>query len=174
MLAKATTEPRVYVGTYAKYNDGNITGAWITLSDYSDHDAFIEACHELHKDEEDPELMFQDYEGFPACYYGESSISEDLWENWIDLDDDDRELLEAYASNFSDPQTIDDAREAFMGKADTRADFAYNWYEETGELDKVPEALRCHIDWDSVARDMSCGDIFFVRHNGDVYAFSNI
>jgi len=50
---------RIYVGTYAKYNAGSIKGAWLDLEDYSDRDAFLEACRELHKDEQDPEFMFQ-------------------------------------------------------------------------------------------------------------------
>ena len=52
--------PKVYVGTYAKYNNGNLFGEWLELDDYSDEDEFLEACRELHSDEEDPELMFQD------------------------------------------------------------------------------------------------------------------
>ncbi len=51
---------RVYVGTYAKYNDGNLFGKWFDLEDYTDLDEFYEACADLHADEEDPELMFQD------------------------------------------------------------------------------------------------------------------
>lgn len=52
------SEARIYVGTYAKYNEGSIFGKWLDLSDYSDSEEFYEACRELHKDEEDPELMF--------------------------------------------------------------------------------------------------------------------
>ena len=29
-------EPRIYVGTYAKYNDGSIAGKWLDLNDYED------------------------------------------------------------------------------------------------------------------------------------------
>jgi hypothetical protein len=63
-----TTEPRVYVGTYAKYNDGNLAGDWLTLSDYTDRDNFMVAARAIHADEADPELMFQDSVGFPEAY----------------------------------------------------------------------------------------------------------
>ena len=53
------SEARIYVGTYAKYNDGSIEGKWLDLSDYSDKEEFYEACRELHKDEEDPESEYQ-------------------------------------------------------------------------------------------------------------------
>src|SRR5690349_16831915 len=59
----SSTAPRVYVGTYAKYNNGSIAGAWLDLEDYADKDSFLAACAELHKDEDDPEFMFQDFEG---------------------------------------------------------------------------------------------------------------
>ena len=49
-------EPRIYVGTYAKYNDGSIAGKWLDLNDYEDINAFYKACKKLHKDESDPEL----------------------------------------------------------------------------------------------------------------------
>ena len=56
---------RVYVGTYHKYNEGNLSGKWVDLSDFSTYDDFLRYCREIHKDEKDPELMIQDCEGFP-------------------------------------------------------------------------------------------------------------
>ena len=34
-------EPRIYVGTYEKYNNGSIAGKWLDLNDYEDINAFI-------------------------------------------------------------------------------------------------------------------------------------
>ena len=53
---------RVYVGTYAKYNNGSIFGEWLTLGDYENAEEFYNACRELHADETDPEFMFQDWD----------------------------------------------------------------------------------------------------------------
>lgn len=53
MEATTLSEARVYVGTYGKYNNGSLFGAWLDLSDYSDKEEFYDACRELHKDEED-------------------------------------------------------------------------------------------------------------------------
>lgn len=74
------SEARIYVGTYAKYNDGSIFGKWLDLSDYSDKEEFYEACRELHKDEHDPELMFQDWEYIPSGLIGESWLSDNIFE----------------------------------------------------------------------------------------------
>lgn len=60
-----TLQPKVYVGTYRKYNEGRLKGGWLTLTDYKDYDAFCAACRKLHKDERDPELMIQDCSDMP-------------------------------------------------------------------------------------------------------------
>ena len=69
----------VYVGTYRKYNEGSLGGAWLKLTDYKDRDEFLAACYELHKDEKDPELMFQDWEHVPSWMIGESHIDAEVW-----------------------------------------------------------------------------------------------
>lgn len=56
---------KVYVGTYNKYNNGNLFGAWISLDTCKDYNEFLGKCKELHKDEADPEFMIQDIEDFP-------------------------------------------------------------------------------------------------------------
>lgn len=171
-MTKGTT-PRLYVGTYAKYNNGSIKGAWLDLEDYADRDAFLEACAELHKDEADPEFMFQDFEGFPRSLYNESSVSDELFA-WLELDEDDRELLAVYIDNVDSSGDIDNARDAFMGKADTEADWAAQWLEDTGGLEGVPEHLKNYIDYEAYARDARLGgDVVFVRHEGELWIFSN-
>src|SRR3972149_4255030 len=126
--------PSVYVGTYGKYNAGSIKGAWLNLDDYASKDEFLKAAEEIHKDEADPELMFQDYEGFPKRYYGESSINEKLWD-WLALDEDDRELLEVYIDSVGDTDaTIEDARDRFKGKYDSEEAWAQEFLDDTGGL----------------------------------------
>lgn len=164
---------RIYVGTYAKYSNGSIGGAWLDLEDYADKDSFYEACRELHKDESDPELMFQDFEGFPKTFYGESHIDERLWD-WLDLDESDQELWAVYLDNVEESADFDTARDNFAGKADTEADFAYQFLDDTGQLNELPEWARNYFDFESYARDLRIdGDCSFVRHDGDLWVFWN-
>lgn len=44
MEAVTLSEARVYVGTYARYNNGSLFGKWLDLSDYSDKDEFLEGA----------------------------------------------------------------------------------------------------------------------------------
>ena len=101
MEAKVLSEAKVYVGTYAKYNNGSLSGAWLDLSDYSDKEEFYEACRELHKDEEDAEYMFQDWENVPEGLIGESWISENFFalrDAVEDLDDTEQEAFSCGAT----------------------------------------------------------------------------
>lgn len=165
---------QVYVGTYAKYNNGSIAGAWVDLEKCGDEESFLEKCTEIHSDESDPEFMFQDFEGFPRAFYGESHIDPDVFE-WLDLDDDDRELLAVYQENMGESGDIDAAREAFDGKYASEADWAHEYWDSTGMLSELPECARNYIDFESYARDARLGgDMVFVRHAGDVWAFRNI
>jgi antirestriction protein len=164
-----TDTARIYVGTYAKYNGGSIAGKWLDLEDYADKDEFLKAAAELHKDEADPEFMFQDFEGFPRALYSESYINPAIWD-WLDLDEDDRELLAVYQDNIDGDADIERARENFHGKYNSKSDWAANFLEDTGSLNEVPEYLRNYIDFDAYARD---ADMTFIRHDGDVWVFAN-
>ena len=44
----------IYVGTYAKYNNGSLFGKWLNLSDYANYDGLLTTMFELHSDESDP------------------------------------------------------------------------------------------------------------------------
>tara|TARA_Y100000310_G_scaffold277439_1_gene295174 strand:+ start:867 stop:1367 length:501 start_codon:yes stop_codon:yes gene_type:complete len=161
---------RIYVGTYAKYNSGSIAGAWIDLEPFAgDRDGFFAAAAKLHANEADPELMFQDYEGFPSAFYNESSAPEALFE-WLDMDDDERELLAVYldATGYADA-SLEDAQDRFMGTYNSPEDWAAEWLENSGE---IPEHLRNYIDYEAYVRDAQYEGITFHRHNGDVWVFS--
>lgn len=57
--------PKVYVGTYKKYNNGSLAGGWVSLNECNDYQAFLRKCRALHRGERDPEFMIQDNEDFP-------------------------------------------------------------------------------------------------------------
>ena len=114
--------PRIYVGTYAKYNDGSIDGEWVDLTDFDSYDEFVEHCRELHKDEKDPEFMIQDSEGFPSRWYHESGLpSEEEFDKIIafsELDDSEKNAYDAYLElDFSD-DSIEAFHEYYYGTYD--------------------------------------------------------
>lgn len=146
---------KVYCGTYAKYNEGSIEGDWLTLSDYSDKDEFLDACAELHKDETDPEFMFQDWEYIPKGLISESYIDEEIWE-LLDLNESDFEMLSAYCTLEYDELRVCNLRDAeshCVGKYDDDEDCARAYIAESCYSD-IPTIIENNIDWKGVYNDL--------------------
>lgn len=143
--------PQLYVGTYSKYAGGSIKGEWVNLDDFSSAGDFMEHIKEIHKDEEDPEFMFQDFEGFPAGFYSESMGEEELEKlfDFLSLDEHDRKMIEMYCEatgNDISETELNEAESDFHGTADSEADFAERIAEECGEIPKnLPSWIV--IDW---------------------------
>ena len=95
MKTTTSLNPSVYVGTYAKYNNGSLFGKWVNLTDFTSKDEFIDYCKELHKDEHDPELMFQDWEYFPENTISECSIDDEIFE-FLQLDEHEQKMVLIY------------------------------------------------------------------------------
>jgi antirestriction protein len=152
-------QPRLYVGTYAKYNAGNLHGKWLTLTDFHDKDEFLEACKELHKDEADPELMFQDSENIPKGLYSESTCP-DLWEiereckrHGVEI-----ETLAAWVEHgMGDWDDANNCADSFRGQFDNEEAFAEHLCEDCGILNEMPENLRPYFDMKAYARDLFMG-----------------
>ncbi len=60
--------PRIYVGTWAKYNAGSLSGEWLALKDYDSYSELCEVMRAIHEDESDPEPMIQDCDDFPEGF----------------------------------------------------------------------------------------------------------
>lgn len=159
---------RVYVGTYQKYNNGSIDGAWIDLKNFTDKEEFNNACRELHKDEDDLEFMFQDWENIPDELIDEAWISPNVFK-----------LIQAAEADFNSDTEIDaffvwmndtnqdyaeDAdvlverfHDAYEGEYASEEDFARHIFDEYGIFDKMG-GLAMYFDYDAFARDLFIND----------------
>ncbi|WP_281541578.1 antirestriction protein ArdA [Maribacter aestuarii] len=158
------TNLQVYVGTYHKYNEGSIYGKWVDLSNYSDLGEFYKAIRELHKDEEDPEFMFQDYE-VPELIksldlISEGYISMDIFEiiQAIEGSSYDEDVLEAYLVSFGYngediSEVIEKVDETYNGEYSSDEEFVQELLEGCGDIPaNLPAYI--HIDWERTARDI--------------------
>lgn len=162
---------KVYVGTYRKYNEGSLKGDWLDLTDYSSKEDFIEACLELHDDEQDPELMFQDWEDIPADFIGESHIDEKVWD-WLELSEDEQKTVAIYMDEVDRNAPIQEALDCYEGEFDSEEDWAMDFWEHTGMLGEVPKYAQNYIDYEQFAKDAQMGgDMSFVRKGHRVRAF---
>ena len=163
-------QPAIYCGTYGKYNNGSLDGAWLDLEAFDSYDEFLEICALLHDDEDDPEFMFQDYQGFPREWYDESGLKEsfDNIVEYCKLDENDREVFDAYYE-WSGNADFVHFRDHYMGKFDTEEDFAEYIVSECYDLDNMMGDLSFYFDYERYARDLFMTDYAFC----DGYVFSN-
>ena len=148
-------EPSVYVGTYGKYNDGSLCGLWIDLSSFNGYADFIDFCRAIHADEADPELMAQDYEGFPRQWYNEGFMSEDDFDNIIEYSDMcDKYGQEAVDDYMEFEDSLDDFEEAYCGEWDSEEDFARHIVNECYDLDRMMGGLSNYFDYEAYAREL--------------------
>ena len=107
----------VYVGTYKKYNNGNLAGGWLNLANYNTYGDFLKACRQLHKGERDPEFMIQDTEDFP------DGLSCMEWLNEQDFNDVKLAMKEEEQEGQGKPaiNIIDYSDKAFAVVGDTKS-----------------------------------------------------
>ena len=165
-------EVKIYVGTYAKYNNGSIFGEWLNLGDFDNLEDFYKKCKENHADDKDPEFMFQDYEmpDILKNFISEYGINENIFEVAEMLEGEDAEMLDAYFSLGYDitEENIETAKEKFFGQFSSDEEMAEEYAEQIDLLSSIPENLRYYFDFESYGRDLAFD---FQEFNG--YYFFN-
>lgn len=159
--------PSIYCGTYAKYNEGSIDGLWIDLTTFSDFDEFINFCLALHADEEDPELMFQDYEGFPYGMYSECMGRSDFEEIAEFFELCKGYTTEAVEDYYDLRDSLRHFEESFEGRWDSEEDFARYLIRECYDLSPMGDLER-YFDYQAFADDLFRWD-YTMTENGYVF-----
>ncbi|MCJ4034067.1 antirestriction protein ArdA, partial [Klebsiella pneumoniae] len=114
-MTSSVTVPAVYVGTYHQYNGGSIFGKWFDLTDFDDEDEFYDACRALHAAEDDPEFMFQDWEGIPSQFASESSVKWAFIEAFRQAQDEGRAAAFVAWADYTGECDYDAFDEAYCG-----------------------------------------------------------
>ena len=149
--------PRIYCACLASYNNGDLHGDWIDLTNDTTAEEIQERIDAILKASPAPdaeEWAFHDHENIPA--YSEFMPVTDLEkiaEAFEDVADDWMAYLQACSCDgeILDP---DDFRDYLAGYADSGAEYAEQLAED---LDQIPTGWPgCHIDWDAAWRDLEC------------------
>ena len=103
-MIQTKKEISVCVGTYAKYNnapwiDPLLYFEWVDLTKFVNEQDFLNYCAKIHSDEQDPEIVFKAFEGFPQAYYGESRLDRDLWGYLETIKTEDKEIIDTLIEN---------------------------------------------------------------------------
>lgn len=164
----------VYVGTYRKYNNGSLYGMWVDLEACGDEDTFMDVIKQLHYDEKDPEYMYQDFQCFPRKFYEESHLDLEGIFEWLEHDENERDIIEAYWSDRDDDVDMQTILDRYVGKDLDFEDMAREEVEMTlaqytapsygyGKRCEIPSWILNNIDYKGVADDLfesyfECGD----------------
>lgn len=170
---KTNVNCEVYVSTYHKYNCGSIQGQWVDLTQFENYEQFIKYCKELHKDETDPEFMYQDNCIDFVFHYmvGECGIDEKVFEAielFSQLDNYQQEILTAFmdASRTGFFEALNQYEDYFV--TDNLSDYAYEIVESYG----LPEFAKNYFDYEKFERDLAY-DFTIGSCNGKDFYFQN-
>lgn len=147
---------KVYVGTFKKYNENNLQGDWLTLGDYIDYKEFIWACKDLHEDEENPILMFQDIECPSELkrFISESDIDESLF--LLEDVEEDEDYVIAYIEHTEDIKQcfIDEARNEYIGEFESYYDLG-EYFANNVDMLEMSEKVREYFDFEAYGEDIA-------------------
>ena len=165
-LANGSESPALYCGTYGKYNAGNLSGMWVDLSTFDYYEEFEAFCLAIHADEEDPELMYQDYENMPRSLYHESMGEEGFNKiaEYCELCDDySVSAVDDFLERFR-PEDLDRMHDSYVGVYDSKEDFAREMVNDCYDINKMMGDLADYFDYDAFARDLFMCDYRFGSH----------
>lgn len=166
-------EPALYCGTYGKYNSGNLRGMWLNVSTFDSYEDFENFCLAIHADEEEPELMFQDYENMPGSLYHESMGEEGFNKiaEYCELCDDYGVSAVEDFLEWDSTDDLDRMHDAYVGVYDSEEDFAEEIVSDCYDLENMMGSLACYFDYEKFARDLFMGDYYFGSHGTVFRAF---
>lgn len=180
-------ECRAWIGSLAAYNAGRLVGVWVDLDGKDEEEATAEAIAAMRPqvagsmDEADAfgELHVFDHEGIGLLVTGECSIGEAVRAAGIigQVEEGEREAFAAYVRDIGrehvDEDTLEAFRNAFLGEYESLEDFAREYVDYVGLLDRVPDAVRTYFDYAAFGRDLRLGgDIWTEEIGGRVLVFA--
>ena len=165
--------PALYCGTYGKYNSGNLGGMWVNVSTFESYEDFENFCKAIHADEEDPELMYQDFVNMSRSLYHES-MGEEEFNNLLEYcelcDEYNVSAVDDFLEWFS-PEDLDRMDDAYVGVYDSKEDFAREIVSDCYDIEKMMGNLAYYFDYEAFARDLFMGDYHFCSHGTVLRAF---
>lgn len=158
--------PALYCGTYGKYNSGNLRGMWVDVSTFDDYEDFANFCYAIHADEEDPELMYQDFSNMPGSLYHESMGEEGFNKiaKYCELCDDYCVSAVDDFLEWDSTEDLDNMHDAYVGVFDSKEDFAREIVSDCYDIEKMMGSLADYFDYEAFSRDLFMCDYYFGSH----------
>lgn len=168
-------EIKVWVGNLGKYNEGELVGKWVTLP--IDEDDLEKVLESIGIDNEEYEETFiADYDlPFDSSEFGEyTSIEElnEIAERYNNLSSDEQEIFNEISTEFQLDEVfniIESENYVSHPNCDDMTDIAYEYIEETGMLNDVPETVARYFDYEAYGRDIDIEGHFIKSDSNNGY-----
>ena len=172
-MTKVKTILSVWIGNLGDYNAGLLNGQWFDLDDY-DRDELEEAVNELTHDGmndyyiadsmSDYNIPVDEYESLDSLYEKYETVQEVIDQYGESAAD----IIAAYTNMISDDLSNISSYDFYIySNCYTMADVAFEYLDQTGGLDEIPEHLRNYFDYESYGRDMEIEGTFYYAGGGD-------
>ena len=162
----------VWIGNLGDYNAGILRGDWFDLSDY-DLDELTEIVNELTNDGRNDYFIADSVSSY-GVEVGEYESLESLYEKYDIVNDiidqygeDAESVIDAFTNMISsDLNDISNYEFYFYSDCYNMADVAFEYLDQTGGLDEMPEHLRNYFDYEACGRDMEIEGRFYYAGGG--------
>ena len=182
MKTNTDNNPRIYCGTYAKYNSGSIHGKWFDLTEYNNIKELYKAFKELHKDDHDPEFMFQDWENIPSGLISESWLNDEIF-LYVDLINNNNDInhivfmeyWETIDSQAEFKQVLEWFNDSFIACVDKFQDFADEMADEQINCYKNSQWITNYFDYEKYADHLKWDfEVINCKYDNLTYIFNKV
>ena len=168
-------EPKIYVASLAHYNNGELVGKWMNLTDYSSSDELMSSigayiasltCY----GEPCEEYAIHDYEYLPfnICEYAGRDTFDKIY-SILELSNEyDIDAISAFCNHFG-VDSLESFGDAYVGQYDSELDFTYQYVEDCLDLEKTMGNLSIYFDFKRFSLDLFSNSYEFL----DGYVFNS-
>lgn len=151
---------KIFITSLESYNNGELKGEWVSLP----NDKIEEIYNKIKVNKYD-ELFITDFDTDVNIQINEFDNIEKLnklAEQIEELDEYELLGLNAYLENGEDVEyAIEHAKDIIVyDNCSSMEDVAYQYAEESGLIDEIPENLQGYFDYKKLARDMEIENTF--------------
>lgn len=160
---------KAYITNLGKYNEGELIGKWIDFP--ISEEELQEVFEEIGINERYEEFFFTDYENnlFNLGEYASIDTLNEVGELLEDIEDSEEvleALLEAGYDIYDAIEIVKNCDYIFYDNCNDMEDVAYEYVEQTGMLDNVPEFAQRYFNYEQFGRDMDMEGHFCECGNG--------
>ena len=172
MMTTVKTILSVWIGNLGAYNAGILRGDWYDLDNY-DLEELETAVNELTNNGRNDYFIADSMSDY-GVEVGEYESLESLYAKYLTVQDiieqygeNAADVIAAYTNNISDDlEHIYSYEFYFYSDCYTMADVAFEYLDQNGGLDEMPEHLRNYFDYESYGRDMEIEGNFYYAGGG--------